>query len=230
MLPAGNMNFEPSPPPGYNLEGLMTMKSAVLRVMTELSQPRDRMCPAERARIGHAWENNKQHKENCVTEMVACCIDLAGKYSLTEALLALKSVDPVSLRAALFDHRVFVYKMKNFWNAINLVAVERVQDNTYVNHSITQAITNCNATNSVMPRRFISASEARMSTAQLTSTLKELQRTTDLCVAMLYHFFTEVCEFRQYQSPFMDRNEAVATQLVSMVHGHRAKLANNYIL
>jgi len=61
----------------------MTMKSAVLRVMTELSQPRDRMCPAERARIGHAWENNKQHKENCITEMVACCIDLAEKYSLT---------------------------------------------------------------------------------------------------------------------------------------------------
>jgi len=49
-------------------------------------------------------------------------------------------------------------------------------------------------------------------------------------VAMLYHFFTEVCEFRQYQSPFMERDGAVATQLVSMVHGHRAKLANNYIL
>ena len=220
---------QPPPTAGYNLEGLATTKNAILRVISELSQPQDRMCAADRDRIRFAWENNKKNKENCVTEMVACCIELAEKYWLTEALSGLKNVDPISLRAALFERRAFVHKMQNFWDAINLVAVERIQDNVHVNNAIARAIANCNATNSIMPRRFTSTAETQMSGAQLALTLQELRSTTDICVAILYSFFRAVSEFRQYRSLFMERDGDVSAQIISMVHDYRAKLVNNYI-
>jgi len=161
--------------------------------------------------------------------MVACCIELAEKYWLTEALSGLKNVDPISLRAALFERRAFVHKMQNFWDAINLVAVERIQDNVHVNNAIARAIANCNATNSIMPRRFTSTAETQMSGAQLALTLQELRSTTDICVAILYSFFRAVSEFRQYRSLFMERDGDVSAQIISMVHDYRAKLVNNYI-
>ena len=226
--PAGNM-AQPPPIAGYNLEGLEAIKSAILRAISELSQQGGRMCASDRARLRIVWLNNKENKQNCVTEMTACCIELAEKYSLTEALSGLKNVDPVSLRAALFERRVRVHKMQRFWDDINLVAVERIQNNFDVNNAIARAIANCKATNSIIPQRFISTAETQMSGAQLAWTLRELRSTTDICVSILCRVFTIVCEFRQYRSLIMERDGDVSTEIISMLHDYRAKLVNNYI-
>lgn len=118
---------------------------------------------------------------------------------------------------ALYDRRVRMYQVDTFWDAMQSIASQQLQDNFTLTQKIQTELRRCDQKNTIVPAKVLNDYERNMSGRDIHETYQQLCRETDWRLGVL----CVLCDAVQYYlSSKSERlaNGMVATKLVELVN------------